>query len=156
MSKMIMVYASMTGNTEEMANAIAEGIQESGNDLEINDIFDNPSASELEKYDGILLGSYTWGEGDLPDEFLDFYEEMDQIDLTGKKAVVFGSGDTVYEDFAGAVDILIAKLQERGAEVVLNGLKVDTSPSPEDLERCKQLGIDFVAHLNQQETGSKI
>lgn len=156
MSKMIMVYASMTGNTEEMANAIAEGIQESGNDLEINDIFDNPSASELEKYDGILLGSYTWGEGDLPDEFLDFYEEMDQIDLTGKKAVVFGSGDTVYEDFAGAVDILIAKLQERGAEVVLNGLKVDTSPLPEDLERCKQLGIDFVAHLNQQETGSKI
>ena len=156
MSKMIMVYASMTGNTEEMANAIAEGIQESGNDLEINDIFDNPSASELEKYDGILLGSYTWGEGDLPDEFLDFYEEMDQIDLTGKKAVVFGSGDTAYEDFAGAVDILIAKLQERGAEVVLNGLKVDTSPSPEDLERCKQLGIDFVAHLSQQETGSKI
>jgi len=151
MSKMIMIYASMTGNTEEMANAIAEGIQESGKEVEIIDIFDNPSASILMDYEGILLGSYTWGEGDLPDEFLDFYEEMDQLDLSGKKAFVFGSGDTVYDDFAGAVDRLIEKLQERGAEVVLEGLKVDTSPQPEDIEKCKQCGSEFVASLYQNE-----
>jgi flavodoxin I len=149
---MIMVYASMTGNTEEMANAIAEGIRESGGDLEIKDIFDNPSASMLEKYDGILLGAYTWGDGDLPDEFLDFYDELDQIDLSGKKAVIFGSGDTLYDQFCGAVDILIDKLKERGAEIVLEGLKVDTNPAPEDIEECKQLGSKFVQFIKQKES----
>jgi flavorubredoxin len=85
MSEILMVFASMTGNTEEMANAIAEGIQEAGKALEINDIIEIPSASKLEKFDGILLGSYTWGEGDLPDEFLDIFEEMGEINLSGKK-----------------------------------------------------------------------
>ncbi|MCQ6275217.1 flavodoxin [Bacillus sp. V3B] len=149
MSEMIMVFASMTGNTEEMANAIAEGIRQTGNDLEINDIIESPSASRLEKFDGILLGSYTWGEGDLPDEFLDLYEEMDEINLSGKKAVVFGSGDTAYDQYAGAVDILIEKLKERGAEIVLEGLKVDTSPSPDDIENCKEFGKEFARHLNK-------
>ena len=111
-----------------------------GNSLEINDITEISSASKLEKFDGILLGSYTWGEGDLPDEFLDLYEEMDEINLSGKKAVVFGSGDTVYDQYAGAVDILIEKLKARGAEVVLEGLKVDTSPTPDDIRNCKEFG----------------
>lgn len=43
-------------------------------------------ASILEQYDGIILGAYTWGDGDLPDDFLDFYDAMDSIDLTGKKS----------------------------------------------------------------------
>lgn len=149
MSEIIMVFASMTGNTEEMANAIAEGIRESGKELEINDIIEIPTASKLEAFDGILLGSYTWGEGDLPDEFLDIYEEMEEIDLSGKKAVVFGSGDTVYDQYGGAVDILIEKLKERGAEVVLEGLKVNTNPSPDDIQNCKEFGREFVKLLNK-------
>jgi flavodoxin I len=149
MSEIIMVFASMTGNTEEMANSIAEGIRETGNDLEINDIIESSSASTFEQYSGIILGSYTWGDGELPDEFLDLFEEMDEIDLTGKKTVVFGSGDTGYDQFAAAVDILIEKLKERGAEIVLEGLKVDTNPTNEDIERCKEFGREFVTHLHK-------
>lgn len=149
MSEILMVFATMTGNTEEMANSIAEGIRETGNDLEINENVESISASTFEQYSGIILGSYTWGDGELPDEFLDLYEEMGEIDLTGKKAVVFGSGDTGYDQFCSAVDILIEKLKERGAEVVLEGLKVDTSPDNEDLEACKEFGREFVKHLHK-------
>ncbi|MFS8630261.1 MAG: flavodoxin domain-containing protein, partial [Bacillales bacterium] len=59
MSKIIMVYCSMTGNTEEMANAVAEGIRETGKEADVKDIMEIPSASILEQYEGIILGSYT-------------------------------------------------------------------------------------------------
>lgn len=142
-----MVYCSMTGNTEEMANAIAERIRETGKEVDVKDIMEISSASVLEQYEAIILGSYTWGDGALPDEFLDIYDEMDEIDLTGKKAVVFGSGDTSYDHFCAAVDILTEKLEERGAEVMMEGLKIEMSPTDEELEKCREFGRKFVEQL---------
>ncbi|WP_369900483.1 flavodoxin [Bacillus manliponensis] len=148
MSKLVMIFASMSGNTEEMADHIAGSIREAGKEIEVIDIMDAPEASILEEYDGILLGAYTWGDGDLPDDFLDFYDEMDNVDLTGKKAAVFGSGDTAYPKYCEAVNMLVKKLQERGAEVVLEGLKVELTPEDEDVEQCLRFGAEFVNHLS--------
>ncbi len=144
MAKIIMIFASMSGNTEEMATHIADGVQEAGEEIEVVDIMSGPSASALEQYEGILLGAYTWGDGDLPDDFLDFYDDMDEIDLTGKKAAVFGSCDSAYPKYGAAVDILIEKLQERGAEVVLDGLKVELTPEDDDIVACQNFGKEFV------------
>lgn len=145
--KIIMIYASMTGNTAEMADLIAEGIREQNHELEVKEVVD-ADGSDLQEYDAILLGAYTWGDGDLPDEFLDFYEDMDDLDLQGKKAAVFGSCDSAYEKFGAAVDILTEKLAELGAEIAIDGLKVELTPSGEDIEMCKQFGRDFVTQLS--------
>ncbi|MEI4830348.1 flavodoxin [Bacillus sp. FJAT-53711] len=148
MSKLVMIFASMSGNTEEMADHIAGAIREAGKEIEVIDIMTSPEASVLEDYEGIVLGAYTWGDGDLPDDFLDFYDEMDKLDLTGKKAAVFGSCDTAYPKYGAAVDILIEKLQERGANVVLEGLKVELTPEDEDVEACRRFGKEFANHLS--------
>ena len=95
LSKLVMIFASMSGNTEEMADHIAGAIRETENEIEVIDIMDTPEASILEQYDGIILGAKTWGDGDLPDDFLDFYDAMDSIYLTGEKAAAFGSCDSV-------------------------------------------------------------
>ncbi|MFD6442630.1 flavodoxin [Peribacillus sp. NPDC060186] len=146
MSKIIMIFASMSGNTEEMANTIAEGITEiSGVNIEKIDIMEGPEASILGDYDGILLGAYTWGDGELPDDFLDFYEELDHIDLTGKKAAVFGSCDSSYPQYGAAVDILTEKLRGQGAAIVLEGLKVELNPDDEDIKNCQNFGRDFIS-----------
>jgi flavodoxin I len=150
MAKLLMVYTSMTGNTEEIANAIAEGIREEGIDLEVKEVLD-ADAKELEEYDGILLGAYTWGDGELPDDFLDFYDDMDELDLSRKKAAVFGSCDSNYEKYGAAVDILIDKLKEVGAEVVLEGLKIELVPTNEEREKCKQFGKQFVQRVVETE-----
>ncbi len=146
MANVVLIYASMTGNTEEMSEAIAEGVREEGGELVMKSVMD-ANASELEQYDGILLGAYTWGDGELPDEFLDFYDEMDDIQLAHKKAAAFGSCDSNYIAYGEAVDILIDKLQECGAEVVLPGLKVELMPNSQDKETCRQFGKQFVRHL---------
>lgn len=146
MANIIMVYASMTGNTEEMAEEIAKGIRDIGGVVDVKSVMD-AEASELEQYDAILLGAYTWGDGELPDEFLDFYEEMKGISLEGKRAAVFGSCDSAYDAYGAAVDILIEKLTQVGAKVVLPGLKVELTPTSKDVEECKMFGKQFVEQL---------
>lgn len=139
----LIAYTSMTGNTEEIAEEIAEGIRRAGVNVEIKDIL-VVDAEDLLHYDGILLGTYTWGDGDLPDEFLDFYEEMDQLNLTGVKAAVFGSYDSSYGNMGNAVNILMEKLTVLGARVVLEGLKIELAPTDEEKVLCRQFGKDFV------------
>lgn len=148
MAKVLLIYASMSGNTERMAEVVSEGIRETGAELEIIDIMNGTNAMDLLDYDGILLGSYTWGDGELPDDYLDFYEELDELDLSGKKAAVFGSGDTGYNYFCAAVDILMEKLKERGADVFPDTIKVDITPTDEDEEACRTLGRNFISFLN--------
>lgn len=139
MAKVIVLYASMTGNTEEMADAVAAGAREAGAEVVLRDIFD-ATASELVEYDGIAIGAYTWGDGELPDEFLDVYDTMGGLNLSGRKAVVFGSGDSSYPIFCGAVDTIEEKLKELGAELVAEGVKVEFTPSKEELNTCQAAG----------------
>ncbi|MCR8643238.1 flavodoxin [Paenibacillus sp. N1-5-1-14] len=143
MENVVMIFASLSGNTEAMADEVAAGIREAGAALTVGEAY-TASAGDLVNYDGIVLGAYTWGDGELPDDFLDFYEDLDDVDLTGKKAAVFGSGDMSYEIYCAAVDILIEKLRERGCEIVLEGLKVENGPTTAQKEQCKQFGSRFV------------
>jgi flavodoxin I len=143
MSEYIVVYSSLSGNTEDIADLIAEGIKSTGHEVTVKDAMDC-NASILTEYDAFCLGAYTWGDGELPDEFLDFFEEMDELDLTGLCAATFGSGDTTYEQFCASVDILGNKIIERGGTITQPGLKIEYSPTGDDREKCRQFGIDFV------------
>lgn len=144
MGKILIVYASMTGNTQSMAKYIAEGVKEAGYPVEVKDAV-MTNVEELPKYDGILIGAYSW-DG-VPDEILDIYDGLAEIDLKGKKAAVFGSGDSMYDEFCIAVDEVAKQLQKCGANVVLEGLKVELAPEGDDIERCKEFGRQFVQTL---------
>jgi flavodoxin I len=146
LANVILVFASMTGNTEEIAKLIGKGVEEAGVNLTVREL---PSAEpkELEDYDGIILGSYTYGDGELADEFIDYYDEMKGLNLEGKMATVFGSGDTAYDQFCLAVDILSDKLTELGAVIVQDGLKIELAPDDED--HCINFGRKFGTTVNE-------
>jgi flavodoxin I len=133
----------MTGNTEEMAGIIGEAIASRGIAVEIKDILE-VDVKDLTEYDCLLLGAYTCGDGDLPDEFLDFYEEMSGINLSGRIAAAFGSCDSSYEHWGRAVDLLTRKLADCGADVVHIGLKMDLYPMESEQEQCYKFG-SFIA-----------
>ncbi|MBM4763825.1 flavodoxin [Bacillus sp. B15-48] len=132
----IIVYCSMTGNTEQMAELIAAELTRLGDCVEVKDGID-AYADELIAYDRILIGSYTWGDGELPDEMLGFYEELQDTDLTGKIGAVFGAGDSSYDYFARAVDVLEETLKNRGCEIITNGLKVDKEFEEQVTTKCR-------------------
>ncbi|MFN7249989.1 MAG: flavodoxin [Anaerobacillus sp.] len=146
MSKVLLVYASMTGNTEEMANLVEKGLQTEGVTVDKKDVID-VDLSTLEEYENIILGAYTWGEGALPDEFLDLYDDMETIDLSGKTFAVFGTGDSGYAIYCGAVDLLEDVIKEKGGKLALEGLKVENCPEGEDEDRSIQFGVDFAKAL---------
>lgn len=146
MPKVIVVYASSTGNTKDIAKLICKGLERPGIELTIRQL---PKASpqELEDYDGIILGSYSYGEGDLADEFLSFYDKMTSLDLNGKIAAVFGSGDTSYDNFCGAVDILSTRLTDLGAILIQDELKIELSPDDEQI--CIDFGREFAESIEE-------
>lgn len=147
MSKILIAFASMSGNTEEIAELIKTGIEPLGHEIEMKEI-ENINTEILLEFDGILLGAYTWGDGELPYEVEDFYDDIENLDLTGKKAAVFGSGDHAYPKFCAAVDILEERLVACGAELIEEGLKVELAPeTEEDIERCVTFAFNFGSKL---------
>lgn len=149
MTDVLIVYASLTGNTEEMSEEIEKGVQEADVGVvrkEVQDV----TAEELLQYDGIILGAYTWGDGELPDEMIDFYEDMSELSLSGKKAAVFGSGDTSYEHYCAAVDLLEQRLKEIGADIVHESLKFEYNASDQELEQGKAIGYTVASLLKNK------
>lgn len=147
MEKILMVYCSMTGNTETIAGLVEKGVKEGGLEIVRKDVLE-VEAREITNYGTVILGSYTWGDGEIPDEFLDFYDEISTLDFTGKKFAVFGSGDTSYENFCGAVNILEEMIVENGGEIILESLKVEQYPDEDDEEHCKEFGKRFAEAIN--------
>ncbi len=131
MAKVILIYGSTTGNTEDLSEHVAAGLKQAGADVTVENVMD-ANIEELNDYDAIVFGCSTWGIGELQDDFLDFNDEMNNISLDGKKAAVFGPGDSDgYPDsFCEAVDILEKTLKNSGATIVVDSFKVDGDVEP--------------------------
>ncbi|MGV8146941.1 MAG: flavodoxin [Alkaliphilus sp.] len=126
MSKAIVVFGSTMGNTETLAASVVEGLKEGGKEVTLKNVTDT-KIEELTDYDLVVMGCSTWGLGELQDDFISFYDAMSKGMLDGKKAAVFGPGDSgMYPDnFCDAVTIIEEKLEECGAKIVEDCLKVD-------------------------------
>lgn len=131
-------YASMSGNTEAIADIIAGVLKDQNHDVDLEDFMSVQSAAELLNYDLAFIGMYTWGDGDYPDECLDMIEEIEQLDLENHPFAIFGSGDTSYPEFCGALDHLQKLIEEQGGTVVGNPLRIEFNPEPEDEEEIKK------------------
>lgn len=110
-------YGSSTGNTEALAKEIASKLT-----VAASDVYDvaSASASEAAKYDCILLGSSTWGLGELQDDWYDFIDNLKAADLSGKKVGLFGCGDSSsYPDtFCDAIGIIFEELANSGCTFI--------------------------------------
>ena len=90
MAKVLITYFSLTGNTERMAQYMAEGIRFSGNEAITRKISDIKKADELAGYDGYLFGSPTYHR-DMAEPMKTFLFLAKKANLEGKLAGAFGS-----------------------------------------------------------------
>lgn len=141
------VYASMTGNTEEIADIVANKLTELGHTVELEECT-SVDASDFEDADIAVVASYTYGDGDLPDEIVDFYEDLQDLDLTGKVFGVVGSGDTFYDYFCKAVDDFEAAFEKSGATKGADSVKVDLAAEDEDIEKLEAFAEGLAAALD--------
>ena len=86
--KIAIVYWSGTGNTEAMANAVAQGVTESGSEAEL---LTGISVNDLGNYDAIAFGCPAMGAEELEEsEFEPMFSALEGS-LNGKKIALFGS-----------------------------------------------------------------
>ncbi|KLK98543.1 flavodoxin [Bacillus pumilus] len=142
--KALIAFASMSGNTEDMAAILKQTLEGKGIDTEMME-FDDTNAEDLSSYDYVFIGSYTWGDGDLPYEAEDFYEEVSSLELSHIKAAVFGSGDYSYPKFCEAVHTFHDMLKSTGASVFPETLKMELAPdTDEDVACCQEFAVSFL------------
>lgn len=145
------VFATITGNNEDCADIITEALEDLGVEVDENEI-SQTDAAELKDYDINVIVPYTYDEGALPEEGLDFYDDLADLDLSGKIYGVAGSGDTFYEEFyCVAVDKFSEALTKANATKGTADLKINLAPeSQEDLDHLDQFAQDLVDAYNAQ------
>ena len=137
MKKTAVIYWSGTGNTEAMANAVAEGMREAGAECAVWTPAD-VGADAVKELDAAALGCPAMGAEELEEtEFAPMFDAVKSA-LAGKPVGLFGSygwGDGEW------MRNWEERVKNDGA-VLLNdeGLIVNEAPSDEDLEKCKALG----------------
>ena len=91
MAKVAIVYATTTGNTEQLANAFADGAKAAGKDVTLTTA-DSADAATTLAADEIFLGSPAMGSEQLEDSMEDFFSSIESK-LSGKSVGLFGSYD---------------------------------------------------------------
>jgi len=128
--KAAVIYWSGTGNTETMAQAVAEG---AGAELFSVDDF----SGDLTAYDAIAFGCPAMGSEVLEEDTFEPFFADAESKLSGKKVALFGSygwGDGQWmRDWE-------ERTKAAGAELVAEGLTVNESPDDNALADCKALG----------------
>ena len=144
-----LVYASLTGNTEILSDLIIEKFEaEKGIEIEKLFIEDMIDFDFLDDADAFIIATYTYGEGDLPEEMEEFFAALGEKDFSGKTYGVIGTGDTVYEQFCVCVDQFDDQIAKTGATNPTQNLKIEIeADSDEDFENIDKFIEDFSSAL---------
>ncbi|MBG9985818.1 flavodoxin [Facklamia sp. DSM 111018] len=153
MASALIVYASLTGNTEEAAEIFGQALVEQGIEVTIKEI-GSTEVIDFLAYDVCIVGSYTYGpgtKGELPEEAQDFYEEMMNVDLSGKWYTIFGSGDDCYPEWCTAVDDFDQQFQKTGAKLAVPSYKFNLNPEEQEMEDLYERAKILSEVINQKE-----
>lgn len=140
--KILMVGFSKTGNTY----MFMDYIKQFNNDIDeyrfnIKDSVD----IDVSPYDLIIIGTNTWGDGKIPKNCKEFI--IDNATKYEKDWIVFGTGNSIFPYFCGAVDGIKRILSDTGNNV-LNSFKYEQrfileELDNEDMDRVNRI-IDVI------------
>lgn len=124
MKKIGIIYGSTTGTCESLASQLAESLGVTTNDVySANKLTDALIAS----YDVLILGTSTWGDGELQDDWYDGIKVLKNADLNGKTIALFGCGDSesYCDTFCDGMGILYEDLKDSGCVFLGNRVSTD-------------------------------
>jgi len=139
------IYASQSGRNQAIAGhlqaQLASKVQTVVTEISQADAF------ALSESDAIILVTYTYHDGDLPDEAQDFFEDLKEVDLARTKFAVLGSSSKKHIHFGRAVDYLTMQLNSSNGEQVADSVKIDQDPDDADWQRVDQLAQRVLTSL---------
>lgn len=111
------LYASQSGNSDQLDEVFAEKISATGFDAPVLSA-DDFAPLGLTREQTLLIVSSTWGEGDPPDNAVDFWNNLsggDHPRLEQMRFAVLGLGDSDYLDFCALGKRFDTRLEQLGA-----------------------------------------
>ena len=114
MKKTVVVYGSSTGTCEAIAEKI--GAKLGAEVMNVQDL----TADVVAANENLILGTSTWGAGELQDDWYDGLKVLQSADLTGKVIALFGCGDceSYGDTFVGGLGELYDGIKQSGARIV--------------------------------------
>jgi flavodoxin len=142
MAKVLIAYASMTGNTEKMAQYIAEGVRFSGNEAVVKNISNLKESQELEGYHGYIFGSPTYHR-DMAGNMKTFLFMARKANLEGKLAGAFGSYTHSGDAPALVLETMEYVFKMEPFELSSFNLKEALIDTPSGIKSCQDYGRAF-------------
>ena len=117
MKSIAIIYGSSTDNTKDAASKIAAAF--SGYKVDVKDVCD-VADGDFQNYDLLILGTSTWGIGELQDDWATYEANLGGLNLSGKTVALFGLGDSSgYPDtFTDGMGILYESLANTGCRFI--------------------------------------
>ena len=147
--KALVVYATITGNNEDVADIITDALEDLDVDVDETEIT-MADPADFNDVDICVICPYTYDEGALPEEGLDFYDDLQEEQLDGKVYGVAGSGYTFYgDDFCVAVDKFGEALAKTGATKGAENVHVNLAPDENDIKKLDAFAKQLVEKAGQ-------
>ena len=133
MKKTVIIYGTSTGTCEDLAARIGAKLGVD-NVINVTDLDDSVIANN----DNLILGTSTWGAGEVQDDWYDGLKVIKNADLSGKTVALFSCGDSEsYPDtFVGGMLEIYNAVKQAGANVIgavaTDGYTFDDSESVVD------------------------
>lgn len=143
--KAAVIYTSKTGNTEELAFVLRDSLSRRIH----TDLFaiEHCPLNRLYEYEAIVIGTYTWGNGEIPSEMMTLYKWVELEETRHLTTGVFGTGDSFYPNFCGAVDEFRDMLYAHTNLAAT--LKVELSPQVIDRHKCEKFADILMNRIKQ-------
>lgn len=146
MKKVLIAYDSRTGNTEKMAEYIAEGVRMAGHQAELRKISTIKNEKDLQGYDGYIFGCPTYHR-DMTGGMKTFLFLVEKAKLAGKVGGAFGSY-THSGDAPGIIfDTLEHVFKMNVTDLGSFNLKEHLIDQREGLKACQDYGKGVAAKL---------
>ena len=134
MSKVLIAYDTRTGNTGQMARAVAEGAESVGG-VEVVLRKVGNAGGDIADADAIIVGSPT--HTSKPSRAVKtFLSGLSKVSLENKAGASFGS----YGWSGEAMSIVKQNLKDLGVRVIGEGVRIKKKPDAEGLVKCRELG----------------
>lgn len=116
MAKVGLFYGSTTGKTADAAEQVQAAL---GGDSVV-DLVEIEDAGALSGYEYLIIACPTWNIGELQDDWAAVFDDLDDVDFSGKTIAYMGTGDQVgYADnFMDAMGQLEEKISSLGGKTV--------------------------------------
>ena len=136
MRKIAVIYWSGTGNTQAMAQAVAEGAQSGEAEVILLEAA-SASAAEVTSADAVALGCPSMGAEELEETIMEpLVAECEPV-LAGKSLALFGSYGWGNGEWMQEWE---ARMKKAGAQMIAAGLIVNGAPDATALAQCEALG----------------